>query len=336
VTRPGGIGRGLAAVGLAMLVGFAPTAAGAAGSATLFPIPASPVQPEPCPPPPLPPSPTGPTTPPPVPAVAESAIPLVGAPGARKVDLSAVSGKGIWITDFPGDKVDARSIVALASADDLQQLFIRTGSSYNGYYGARLLRALVPLAHAAGVDVIAWDFPTMSNPAVDAARAGAAIRDGADGFDADIETGAEGTFDTARRVAYYLSLVRVAIGDHPLVATVPRPIPGLDRHYPYLAEAPFVDVFAPMVYWSCNEPGTATADAMGPLEKLRPVAPIGQDYDMASEGGRHGLPSEQEIWRFLDVARKRGAIGASLYDLELGGAPDLLALARYPWSTRRG
>ena len=53
---------------------------------------------------------------------------------------------------------------------------------------------------------------------------------------------------------------------------------------------------------------------------------------MADEGGRVGLPTGLEIWRFLDVAKRGGAIGASLYDLESGGPADLAALGAYPWS----
>jgi hypothetical protein len=57
---------------------------------------------------------------------------------------------------------------------------------------------------------------------------------------------------------------------------------------------------------------------------------------MASEGGRHGLPSARAIWRFLDVADRSGAIGASLYDLESGGQRQLAALAGYPWTAPPG
>jgi hypothetical protein len=295
----------------------------------LFPIPAAPVQPEPCPPPPLPPGPPGQPLPPP--AIPDSAIPIVKAPPARNVDLAAISGKGIWLTVWPQSPPDVASIVATAHAAGLNQLWIRTGSTFNGYYGGATLKALIPLAHADGISVIAWDFPTMSNPAADAERAKEAIDAGVDGFGADIESAAEGTYLSARRVAYYLSLVRAAAGKTPVVAIVPPPTTYWLASYPYAAEAPFVDVFAPMVYWSCTEPGAAVLTAMTPLSRMRPVAPIGQDYDMASEGGRHGLPTGREIWRFLDVAHRNGAIGASLYDLESGGPAQLAALAAYPW-----
>jgi len=256
---------------------------------------------------------------------------VVKSPPPRHVSLEAISGKGIWLTVFPGEAVSVRSIIATARVHHLNQLFIRTGSSHDGFYGGATLRALVPLAHRSHIAVIAWDFPTMSNPAVDAARAADAIRLGVDGFSPDIENAPEGTYLTVRRVAYYLSLVRAAAGSVPVIATVPRPLIGSVSTYPYAAEAPFVDAFAPMIYWSCNEPGATVTAAINLLDKFRPVTPVGQDYNMASEGGRVGLPTGQEIWRFLDVAQRLGAIGASLYDLESVGNAQLATLAAYPW-----
>jgi hypothetical protein len=105
------------------------------------------------------------------------------------------------------------------------------------------------------------------------------------------------------------------------------------RAYPYGAEAPFVDAFAPMIYWSCTEPGAAVGQAIRALDHLRPVVPIGQDFDLGPSGGRPGLPAPTEIWRFVDVAHRLGAPGVSLYDLEAGGAAQLAALAAYPWHT---
>jgi hypothetical protein len=309
---------------------IAPSGARATGEAeTLYPLPAPAVQPEPCPPPPIAPGPPGPPLPPP--SIKESAIPLAAAPVPRVASLLAISGKGIWLANGRGTSVDVSSIVHTAHAAGLKQIWIRTGSTTDGYYGAATLKALIPAAHAVGISVIAWDFPTLSNPAVDATRAVAALQAGVDAFAVDIESNAEGTYLTARRVGYYLSLVRAASGTKPIIGVVPPPNSYWSGFYPYTTEARFVDAFAPMVYWSCTEPGAAVNAAITFLAKLKPVAPIGQDYNMASEGGRHGLPTGQEIWRFLDVAHRDGAIGASLYDLEDGGRPQLRALHYYPW-----
>ena len=263
--------------------------------------------------------------------MSDSAIPNVVAPGPRHVSLEALRGKGIWITVFPGDRLNVSHVVAIARRAGIDALYVRTGSSFDGFYGGPMLAKLVPLAHRDGIAVIAWDFPTLSNPAVDASRAADAFRYGVDGFSPDVEEEPEGTYISARRVAYYLALVRTDAGSKPVVATVPRPTSLSLASYPYAAEAPFVDAFAPMVYWSCNEPGAAVATAIAALRPLRPVVPIGQDYNMASEGGPAGLPSGLEVWRFVDVARRDGALGVSLYDLESGGSIQLAALAAYPW-----
>lgn len=294
---------------------------------TPYPLPAPAVGPPPCiklpigpPPPRLAP-----------PAVAELSVPVVTSPGPRHVSLAALDGKGIWTAAFPGHRLDPVRLVEAARKAGLDALYVRTGSTANGFYGGPLLKELTRLAHRYGIAVVAWDFPTLSNPAADAARAADAFGYGADAFSPDIEEQAQGTYLTARRVGYYLSLVRKDAGSRPVIATVPRPTSLSLGAYPYAAEAPFVDAFAPMVYWSCTEPGKAVAVAVQALRPLRPVVPIGQDYDMASEGGPANLPSGAEVWRFVDVARREGAIGVSLYDLESGGPVQLAALTAYPW-----
>jgi len=255
----------------------------------------------------------------------------VQSPKARHVSLASISGKGIWLTVWPGGNVNVGAVVSLARSAGLHTLWVRTGGTTDGFYGGRLLRELVPAAHAAGLSVVAWDFPTLSNPSADAKRAAMAFAAGADAFSPDIEAAAEGTYLSARRVRYYLSLVRRVAGNRPVVATVPAPDSYWLGFYPYAAESPFVDAFAPMVYWACNEPGSATREAVEYLARFRPVVPIGQDFNMGPIGGPPGLPTPLEIWSFVDVAHRLGAIGASLYDLESGGSTQLAALTAYPW-----
>jgi hypothetical protein len=300
----------------------------------LFPLPARAAYPRPCPPPPIKP---GPPFKPGKPVVATSQLPAaVTVRRHRHVDISPVSGKGMWLTTWPTSQLDVSRVVARAKAAGLHQLWLRTGGSHEGWYGGRFLSALLPAAHAAGIKVIAWDFPTLSDPLRDVRRADRVItgRFGGqriDGFSPDIETITEGTFNTDQRVRVYLSRVRRDAGRLPIVATVLRPTPAMLASYPYRAEAPYVDVFAPMVYWSCTEPGAATMQAIRPLAKLRPVHVIGQSFNMASMGGRHGMPTAREIWRFLDVAKRAGAVGASLYLYEETHRPQWRALTRYPW-----
>jgi len=266
----------------------------------------------------------------PAPAVAEAALPGPVPVRTKAASLDTVRGKGLWVTPFGKSPLNVAAVLAHARSSHVRSIWVRTGGTRQGYYGNQFLGPLVRQAHAEGMRVVAWDFPFLSDPVADARRAQAALADGVDGFSPDVETRAEGTYLTSRRIALYLSLVRAYAGNRPVVATVPRPSAARTT-YPYAAFRPYADVFAPMVYWSCKEPGALTQDAIRQLGRLLPVAPVGQGYDMGPEGGRRGTPSRAETLRFLDAARRAGAIGASLWTLEEAGRPQLVALGDYRW-----
>ena len=86
-----------------------------------------------------------------------------------------------------------------------------------------------------------------------------------------------------------------------------------------------------MVYWSCNEPGRLVVQSLSRLRRWLPVAPVGQAYDMGTEGGRRGEPDRAETLRFLDVAKRGGAVGASLWTYEHAGPGQMGALRDYAW-----
>jgi hypothetical protein len=302
-----------------------------------YPLPAKPAAPNPC----VTKKPTGPVYVRKTPKVfvAESKLPAPLAASARQVSLHAISGKGMWIYQMKvTEGGDATRIVAKAKALGLRQIWVRTGGTIQGYYGDPILRSLLPKAHAAGVKVIAWDFPYLHDPVGDARRAEAALRfrtaDGhqLDGFSPDIETAGEGTIATSRRVEVYLGLVRRAAGSRPVVVTVPRASEKRMRTYPYASMAKYADAFAPMVYWSCREPGELALESIRRLSRLRPVHIIGQSYDMGIEGGRRGDPRGAELWRFLDVGHRHGAIGASFYVWQTTTAEQFAAVRAFPWT----
>jgi hypothetical protein len=89
-----------------------------------------------------------------------------------------------------------------------------------------------------------------------------------------------------------------------------------------------------MVYWGCTEPGAAAAQAISRLAALRPVHVIGQGYNMADEGGRRLPPSADETWRFLDVARNSGAVGASFWSWQEISQDQWTAMAQFAWSNQ--
>jgi hypothetical protein len=292
-----------------------------------------------CPPPPQPPKPPAPPPAHPAVLVPEAALPAPPAASPRVSVAAAIGGKGMWIwepTATEGGNADA--IVNRAVAAHLSQVWVRVGDSFNGFYGAGFLNTLVPLAHRQGLAVIGWGFPYLYDPVGDAGWTAQAMAwqaptaDRLDGWSADIETASEGTALSGVRSAAYLGQVRPHMGGRPLIATVYPPNDHWIGIYPYQAMAPYVDAFAPMLYWSCNEPGDQAAMAIQRLGAMAPVHVIGQAFDMAPYGGRVGSPTPIEIARFLDVARRHGAAGASFWVWQYMTAPEWGALGSYPWS----
>lgn len=272
--------------------------------------------------------------------VPDSELPPDAIVPARQPSLDVLRGKGMWTSVWrQSEGGNATRLVARARAMGVRQLWVRTGSSRQGFYAAPELTALLPRAHAAGIAVIGWDFVYLRDPVADAKRAAQTLAFTApgghrlDGFSPDVETPGEGAVTTARRSRVYLSRVAVAAGNRPIVLTVPRVTEKRLRSYPYAHMARYADAFAPMVYWSCNEPGALAEENLRVLSRWRPVHLIGQAYDMGVEGGRPGPPRGSELWRFLDVGRRKGALGVSFYVWQTATEEQLAAVGGYPWSS---
>jgi hypothetical protein len=257
-------------------------------------------------------------------------------------------GKGMWIYEpekTEGGNVDA--IVAKARAAGLSHLYVRTGSSWDGFYAGEFLDKLLPAAHAANLMVYGWDFPRLVSVQDDVKRAEEAIRhktpgrQSIDGFSADIETRSEGTAITAQAAGDYGRALREAVGaNFPLIATVPRPSPAFS--YPYAEVVASFDAIAPMVYWLNRQPDTDVVGALRDLAQYsKPVFPVGQAYDGAPEGGRAGVPPPEELWRFMRFAQANGAQGVSFWSWQASNAKAWAALteaeefrAPAPWTMK--
>ena len=214
----------------------------------------------------------------------------------------------MWIWEWDStDGGDADEIVQQAVSAGLHQLWVRVGDSMNGFYGAEELDSLVPVAHAHGLAVIAWGFPYLWDPVGDAQWTAQILDwrapDGqqVDGYSADIEEATEGVMLSAQRAAVYLELVRQAAGSRLVVATVYPPTDASwDGGYPYQAMAPYVDAFAPMIYWECTDPGTDAALDVARLSTLRPVHVIGQAFNFAGDRRSDRLTERSRDHRVLE------------------------------------
>jgi hypothetical protein len=230
------------------------------------------------------------------------------------------------------------TVVAKARAFGLTHLFVRTGSSWDGFQNAQFLDQLLPAAHEAGLKVYGWDFPKLASPPDDVFRAAMALHHTApgghrlDGFAADIETPDEGTqFSAPAATAYGIALRQAAGPSTPLVAVVPNPTPQMRQKYNYDAVIPAFDAVAPMVYWLNREPGADTANALQYLARYgKPLLPIGQAYDGGPEGGRPGVPPPAEILRFMEVAKQYGAVAVSFWSWQHANWPAWVAIRDSP------
>ncbi|MFN2507137.1 MAG: hypothetical protein ABR540_23490 [Acidimicrobiales bacterium] len=243
-------------------------------------------------------------------------------PPVKTLERQLPYGKGMWIWQVnQTESGDVGAIISRAKEVGLTHLYVRMGSSGEGFYAGPFLNKILPAAHAAGIRVYGWDFPRLIDWEADVRRATEAInyetptKQRIDGFAPDIETQSEGTHITAESGAAYGAGLRGAVGEgYPLIAVVPRPSAWTVRIFPYAeVVAPF-DAVAPMVYWLNRYPGPDVEGALNDLKPLgKPVFPIGQAYDGAPEGGRPGVPPREELMTFADVAHGNGASGISFW-----------------------
>src|SRR5436853_190088 len=159
------------------------------------------------------------------------------APAAPKTIVPV--GKGMWLYQLSmAEGGDAVKVVNKAKAAGLTHVYLRLGSSKGGFYDQPELDKLLPVAHAAGLKVVGWDFVYLDDPAADAPRAKSEINyvtptgHKIDAFSADIETSSEGVSLSADRAAAYGAALRSLVGQgYPLIATVPRP--SAKRPFPF-------------------------------------------------------------------------------------------------------
>jgi hypothetical protein len=247
------------------------------------------------------------------------------------------SGTGMWLHQFDrSERGNPRAVVGKAEKVGLSHLFVRTGSSTDGWIGTPTLSALLPATRGTGIRVIAWDFPTLVHPDSDALRLAHAAWFRCSGCPRvaavapDVETASEGTRIGPAAVVRYYSRLREALPpDVAILATVPWPSEQRTGRYPYAQTARWADAFLPMAYWYNRSPGGVTATSMRYLQRFHhPVMPVGQGYDGRLDApylapDRHPYLS---VRSFLLTARQQGARAVSLWSWQTTGAQQWRAL----------
>jgi len=260
---------------------------------------------------------------------------------------SRLAGKGMWVSRPFLPLANPTYLVQAAKALGLTHLYVDVASSRGGFYSRDALAALLPVAHAAGLQVVGWLWPTLEDPLADVALsvdlAHYTTPDGQalDGLAPDMEERMD-----VDQVRAYIQVLRTLLGpDYLLVGTVFPPDHSYARRNPqHRVLAGWVDVLAPMTYWSearrtfsRNEVYRYVSRAVEQLrlqigDSTYPVAPIGQMYDTF---GRNGIgpysPSTTEITAALQASKDAGALGASFFQWGTATPEEWRALRDFAW-----
>jgi len=246
---------------------------------------------------------------------------------AGVVDRAApFRGTGAWVSLFTHEWSDPVAASQAYAAHGVRTLYLETGRSNSAGALAKPgeTGAFLDAAHAAGLDVVAWYYPTFRRPDLDIARLLATARyvspSGGrfDGLGIDIEDSTVKII--TRRNTRLLSLmrrVRAAIPAMPIGAITYPPV-ALDLNtkvwptFPWVQVARLSDAILPMAYWryDTHAPVGAAWYTAGNLVALRFLT------------GRPNLvvhivglvpASLAEVAAFAQQAGANGAAGLSLY-----------------------
>jgi hypothetical protein len=260
-----------------------------------------------------------------------------------------MAGKGMYGTNYLVHHSDVNALVQAAKKAGVTHLYPEVAITQYGFYGQDSLNRLLPVAHKAGLTVIAWIYTNLDNVGDDArmteivANYRTPSGDRPDGMLMDIEE----VTDSAS-VYMYGQLARAMLGpDELFVASVFHPFarPG----YPYAAIAASFNVIAPMDYWHSRRNRAYSDEAVErfvsvSIQTIRaamsinggpplPVEETGQTYDMytAAETGGSDAPTAAEVTADIRTARTIGCIGVGLYEWQTTTQSEWAAISAYTW-----
>jgi hypothetical protein len=263
-----------------------------------------------------------------------------------------VYGKGMWFTNYLPRNSNITALIDAAKLAGVTHLYAEVAITQYGFFGRNTLDRLLPAAHAAGISVIGWVYPNLSNIAGDVRMTQEVAQyvtrsgDRVDGIATDVET-----VDDTASVFCYGQLLRALLGpDTLLVAAVYHPF--AQPYYPYGAIAASWNVIAPMDYWhsrdtrsySASQVERFVADSITTIRAamastptgvgtVLPVEELGQTYDMYSGDGAGGqaAPTGAEIQYDLQTARALGCIGVSFFEWQTATQAEWASIKQFSW-----
>lgn len=263
---------------------------------------------------------------------------------------SLVAGKGMWFTNYLTRHSDPHALIQAAKLAGITHIYAEVAITQYGFYARNSLDRLLPVAHAAGIAVIAWVYTTLRDVSADVRMSAQVANyvtpsgDRADGLCMDIEE-----VDDSASVYTYGQALRGLLGpDELFVASVYHPYAQI--YYPYAAMAASWNVLAPMDYWHSRYNHTytpasvahfvsnsimtvrASATALG-TGGMIPIEETGQMYDMFTDdgAGAQSAPTGDEITADMHTARDYGCTGVSFFEWQTTTQAEWSAFDAFRW-----
>jgi hypothetical protein len=266
-------------------------------------------------------------------AVAVSLSAALAASSSPNVEpnLNAYRGLGTWVDIYDGPlfRAPERAVQGMKRRG-VRTLYLETGNyrTATDVVQPAAIGRFIESAHAAGIAVVAWYLPSLTNPPRDLRRSLAAVRfrtpngQRFDSFALDIEASLVRSISLRNKRLLSLSAaIRQTAGPaYPLGAIIPSPrgmqlLPTYWPRFPYAGLAEVYDVFLPMGYFTYR---THTERAAYDYT-VRNAVIIRRATKNASVpihliGGVAESASTAEVRGFVRAARTCGVAGGSLYD----------------------
>jgi hypothetical protein len=267
-------------------------------------------------------------------ACAGVAVTPAPVPAARKAVRILFGGIGAWV-DIYDDPLwaDPEGTVAAMKAYGVRTLYLETCNSgcKHDIHRPETVARWLHAAHASGIRVVAWYLPELDDMEKDTRRSLAAIAfrtesgHGFDGFALDIESRVVTSVKQRNRRILALSRqLREAVGRTYLLGAITIPwFYEWGGPFPYAGLNQIYDAFLPMIYFGGRGEGVKTArvNTARNIQQIR-EATGSQTTPVHAIGGVADDLNGREVVAFVQTAKRRHAIGVSLYDFSTSNSED--------------
>jgi hypothetical protein len=276
-------------------------------------------------------------------AVACTAVTLTpsSAPAVRKAVRTLFGGVGAWVDIYDDAQwADPDATVAALAGYQVRTLYLETCNSgcKEDIHRPKTVSRWIEAAHAQGIRVVAWYLPQLDDMERDTRRSLAALAfrselgQGFDGFALDIESRFVTPVKKRNRLILELSRqIRQAAGNqYPLGAITIPWFYEWGGPFPYAGLNQIYDAFLPMIYFGGHTKGAKGA-RFGTAANIRQIrnATGSQTTPVHAIGGVADDLNAREVGAFVQTAKRRRALGVSLYDFSTSDATDWGKLGRW-------